>query len=583
MKSLILILLGLFFLAIGCSEKKKSTSIQADSEFQKISDEFISGYLDWRPIYAVSLGFHQYDGKITDLSKKSIEAEIFRLKKYDKLLAEIDSLTLSPQMLYDFCILKYAIKREINKIEDIYAFDKNPLLYANVFDISSYIVFNFAPIDERINSVLNIEKQLPAILAAARLNLKDSLPKPLIQASIQVVKGNADFLKEDVVVAAQDVKNDSLLKRFKAVNEKTIKELKSFAEYLEKEKLPTANNSFALGKEKYKKMLLAEGIQLSPEKILEIGLAEIEKEKAEFDDVAKKIDPYKKSIEVFQDLQKSHPNSNSLIASERRNIELIHQFILDKKIITAPSQENVKTEETPKYARSLGAAMMIMPGAFEKKANEAYFFVTPVDPSWSNKQKEDWLSMFEKYTSTNIAIYEVYPGHYIQALHLQSSAATKIEKIFISESFNEGWAHYTEKMMIEQGFGNDTDPMDAAKFKLIQLNESLLRLCRLCASIKMHCEGMSIDEATKLFMDNWHQGEQPCKSEAMRGITEPVYLFYSLGKWQLLKLRNDYEKQEGTNFSLRKFHDEILDYGEPPFILLREKLLRNKDSWDQIL
>jgi uncharacterized protein (DUF885 family) len=191
--------------------------------------------------------------------------------------------------------------------------------------------------------------------------------------------------------------------------------------------------------------------------------------------------------------------------------------------------------------------------------------------------------MFNYYSTDIITIHEAYPGHYVQFLHLNVSPATKIEKVFMGYAFTEGWAHYTEQMMIEEGFGNAGDPIRAAKYRLAQSGEALARICRFCVSIKMHCEGISVDEATKFYMDNWYQGEQPSRLEAIRATYDPRYLFYTLGKLQILKLREDYKKQEGTNFSLQKFHDLILDNGMPPIQLLRERLLTDKNIWGEIL
>ena len=272
-----------------------------------------------------------------------------------------------------------------------------------------------------------------------------------------------------------------------------------------------------------------------------------------------------------------------MLSDIKKKAEDIRQFLIDKKIVTISSEARVKVKETLKFARSTSTASMDSPGPFEKKATEAYYYITPVDPTWTAKQKEDWLSMFDSYTNDFLTIHEVYPGHYTQFTHLNASSATKIEKIFGSYAFIEGWAHYTEKMMIDEGYGITGDPIKSAKYRLAQSGEALLRLCRLCVSIKMHCEGMSVDDATKFFMDNWYQGEKPSRQEAIRGTFDPGYLYYTLGKLQILKLREDYKKQEGDNFSLKQFHDLILDNGMPPIPILREKLLKDRNTWTKIL
>jgi uncharacterized protein (DUF885 family) len=578
MKKLIILFVILTTTLIGCKEATKtSSSAKGDAKFGQISEDFLAGYLAWRPELSVYLGIHESDGKISNFSKESLQKELARLKMYDQMLNELDTASLSPGMYYDFRILQCGIKNEIFNFEEMESYTKNPMTYAGALDVTIYIKRNFAPLKDRLKSIIAIEREAPVIFAAARSNLVDSLAKPYVETAIQIAKGSADFLNSDLKVALKELGKDSLMAVFETVNSKAISELKAFTEYLEKEKLPKAHNNYALGKEKYRKMLLyGESISMSPEKILEIGLSELEREKDVFNATAKIIDPKKNPVEVYQNLQKEHPTSDNLIADVKKNVEVVRKFLIDKKIVSIPSEARVKVEETPKYARSTSTASMNPPGPFERKATEAYYYITPVDSTWTIKQKEDWLSMFNYYTTDITTIHEAYPGHYIQALHLSASPTTKIEKIFGSYAFIEGWAHYTEKMMIDSGFGNTDDPIRSAKYRLAQSGEALLRLCRLCVSIKTHCEGMSVDDATKFFMDNWYQGEKPSRQEAIRGTFDPEYLYYTLGKLQILKLREDYKKQEGENFSLQKFHDLLLDNGMPPIQILREKLLKDK-------
>jgi len=247
-------------------------------------------------------------------------------------------------------------------------------------------------------------------------------------------------------------------------------------------------------------------------------------------------------------------------------------------------------KETPQYDRATSFASMDTPGPFEKRATEAFYYVTPVEPDWTEEQKEEWLTSFNYYTSDVISIHEAYPGHYVQFLHLNASNATRIEKIFGSYAFIEGWAHYCEQMMIDQGFGGPKKPPGteeelkrAAKYRMAQASEALLRLCRLCAAIKMHTQNMSVDDATKFFQENCYYEEKPAHAEAMRGTFDYGYLSYTLGKLQIMKLRDDYKAQQGDEFSLQKFHDEILKHGMPPIRLLREILLKDRAIWDQVL
>ncbi len=584
MKNFIFIIVAVTAIITGCQENKHPAKATSDDAFKKISEDFINGYLAWRPQAGVALGFHYYDGKMTDFSKASIDKELARLKSFQQQLDTLDTASLSPKMFYDYRILQCGINSEIFSFEDMQSYQKNPMQYAGAIDINIYISRSFSPLADRVRSIINIEKHAPEIFAAAKANLDDSLAKPYVELAIQIANGSADFLSNNVPDALKEVKDDSLMKEFKAANDAAVKEIKSFAVFLQKEKLPKAHYHYALGKEKYARMLKGdELIDMTPEKILEIGLEQLKKEQGSFNAAAKIINPNKKPVDVYHDLQKEHPVADSLIPEARKNLESIRQYLIDKKIVTVPSEVRAKIKETPQYARSTSTASMDTPGPFESKAREAYYYITPVDPKWTAKQKEDWLRQFDYYTTDNVSIHEVYPGHYTQFLHPGASDATKVEKIFSSYAFVEGWARYTEQMMIDEGYGNNGDAVKAAKHRLAQSGDALLRLCRLCVSVKTHCEGISVDEATKFFMDNWYQGDKPSRQEALRGTFDPGYCFYTLGKLQILKLRADYQKQEGSNYSLQKFHDVMLDNGMPQIRLLREVLLKDKTKWNEIL
>ncbi|MDB5090805.1 MAG: hypothetical protein JWR09_4799 [Mucilaginibacter sp.] len=571
---------------LSCEQKTQSVTspVSGDAAFQKLADDYLTGYLAWRPAAGVALGYHQYDGKVTDLRKESLGKELGRLKDFDQHLAATDTASLSTQAFYDFRILRSAIKNEIFTFEDMGTYDKNPMTYANAIDVSIYVKRDFAPIEDRVKSIIAIEKNAANVFTAAKGNLKDSLAKPYVQTAIEIARGSTDFLGGDLKIALKDVKNDSLMKVFNATNKTAIAAINGFVAWLQKEKLPRATNKYAIGEASYKKMLLySEGITLSPEKILAIGLSELKKEQLVFNAAAKTINPNKKPIDVYHDLQKEHPTAENLIPEVRKNVEAIRKFLTDKNIVTMPSKVNLKVEETPQFGRATSTASNDDPGPFETKATEAFYYITPVDSKWTAKQKEDWLRQFDYYTTDNITIHEAYPGHYTQFLHLNASSATKIEKVFNSYAYVEGWAHYCEKMMADEGYGHNGDTVRAAKFRLTQSGDALLRLCRLCVSIKTHCQGMNIDDATKFFMNNWYQGDKPSRQEALRGTFDPGYLFYTIGKLEILKLRADYEKQEGTNFSLKKFHDEVLDHGMPQIRLLREVMLKDKSTWGDVM
>lgn len=583
----------LVVLAAGCVARVSSSNSPAseDHDFKAFSEEFLADYLAWRPQTGTALGFHEYDGKLTDFSRASLEAELKRLENFERRLATLRTNALSQQAFYDYRILQIAIESEIFRFKDVEGFKTNPMTYAGVFDVNIYIKRNFAPLEQRVKSIISILNQAPGVMSAARVNLAESLPKPFIETAIEVANGSVAFLSKDLVDALKDLKDAPLKSAFEAAKNRAVAELKNYVGWLEREKMPKANQRYALGREKYQKMLnVEELIPLSPERVLEFGLRKLKREQMVFEETARKIDPTRKPIEVFRAIQKDHPTEESLIPDTRKNLEAIRQFLIDHKIITVPSEIRARVEETPQFARATSFASMDTPGPFEKKATEAFYYVTPVEKEWTPKQKDEWLTAFNYYTTDVVSIHEAYPGHYTQYLCMNASRATKLEKIFHSYAFEEGWAHYAEQMLVDEGFGgtaapnqNLSAPIRAAKYRLAQSDEALLRLCRLCVSIMTHCEGMSLEDATKFFEENCYYEHKPAYQEALRGTFDPEYLYYTVGKLEILKLRRDYGRQEGAAYSLQRFHDELLRHGMPPIRLLREVMLKNRATWDEIL
>jgi uncharacterized protein (DUF885 family) len=561
----------------------------SDADFDKLADEFISGYLTARPLHGTQLGLHQYDGKISDYTRLAIDAEVARLKRFDDKLQKFDASKLSPRASIDRRILQAAIKKELFEIQDMASYDRNPMVYARALEVDLYVKRDFKPLDERIRDIIAIENQAQNIMTSAKTNLRDVLPKPYVELAIQIANGAADFLEKNFVEAIGQISDQQLRAAFQESNKKAADALKDYANWLSKERLPKATADFALGEEKYRRMLATtELVDLPPAKILEIGLQQLKNEQAAFAEAAKQIDPKKTPAEVFKQIQNEHPTAENLIPDMAKDLDAIRQYVVDHHIVTVPSEVRAQVKETPQYRRATSFASMDTPGAFETRATEAYYYVTPVENNWTQKQKDEWLTSFNYFTADVISIHEAYPGHYVQFLHLNSSPATKTEKIFGSYAFIEGWAHYCEKMMLDEGFGRAANPtpeqkMRATKYRMAQADEALLRVCRLCVSIKMHTQGMSVEDGAKFFRDNCYYEDKPAHSEAMRGTFDPGYLNYTLGKLQILKLRADYKAQEGANFSLEKFHDEMLNHGMPPIRVLREIMLKNKSKWDEVL
>jgi len=354
-----------------------------DQEYEAVAEEFIKGYFAARPLLATSMGLHEFDGKISDYSRLALDAELSRLKRFEDRLQKFELSKLSQRQSIDLRILQAAIREEVFQREAMSIYERNPMVYARAADVNIYIKRNFAPLEDRVHSIVAIESQVPNILIAARTNLDPVLPKPYVELAIQISKGSADFLRKNLVEAVADIKDERIRSDFLEANRKAAQALTDYAAWLERDKLPKATADFALGEEKFARMLKeTELVDLPPETILEIGLDQLRKEQKAFVDAARRIDPNKTPKEIFKQIQNEHPTPESLLADVNKDLESIRKFVVTRKLVTIPSEVRARLKETPQYRRATSFASMDTPGAFEKRAAEAYYYVTPPENEW---------------------------------------------------------------------------------------------------------------------------------------------------------------------------------------------------------
>jgi hypothetical protein len=304
-------------------------------------------------------------------------------------------------------------------------------------------------------------------------------------------------------------------------------------------------------------------------------MADLRKNQAEFARVAKELDPGKTPKQVLAELGADHPPPAELLASFRNTFDGLTQFIRAKNIITLPSDVRPILRETPPFMRATTFASMDTPGPFEAKAQEAYFNVTLPEASWPKERVAGFMAQFSYPVIKAIAVHEAYPGHYIQFLWMHR-VDDRIRKMLGAASNAEGWAHYCEQMMLDEGYGAAAPGQDArasAKLRLGQLQDALLRDARYVVGLRMHTQGMSIDDAIRFFVDEGYQSQQVGETETKRGTADPTYLYYTLGKLQIMKLRADLKAKQGSAFSLEAFHDRFMQQGFPPIRIVRRTLL----------
>src|SRR5882724_1110284 len=359
------IFLRLFVIALFLPWASSFAAQAADADYEAVAEEYIKGYFAARPLQGTALGLHEYDGKITDYSRLALDAELSRLRRFDDRLNKFDPTKLSQRQSIDLRILQAAVKKELFQMQDISVFERNPMVYARAADVNIYVQRNFAPLEDRVRSLVAIESQVPNILIAARTNLKEVLPKPYVELAIQIARGSSDFLKKNLVAAISGLKDEQIRTAFQDTNRRAANALADYAAWLEREKLPKSSQDFALGEEKFERLLAqTELVDLPPAKILEIGMSQLKAEQEAFADAAKKIDPTKSAIDVFKQIQNEHPTPENLIPDVAKDLEKIRKYVSSHNLVTIPSDVRAQVKETPQYRRATSFASMDTPGPF---------------------------------------------------------------------------------------------------------------------------------------------------------------------------------------------------------------------------
>ncbi|MGH9510263.1 MAG: DUF885 family protein, partial [Terriglobales bacterium] len=414
-------------------------------------------------------------------------------------------------------------------------------------------------------------RQIPAVLDAGRANLENP-PRIYTEVALEQLPGIIAFFRSDVPKAFVEVKDEALLAEFRAANQRLIDALGAYQKFLEDEVLPRSNGDFRIGAGNFHRKLLYEEMISAPlDELRQIGLEDLRRNQQRFLETAAKIDPSRPARDVHADLEKDHPAAGELLQSFRDVLDGLRQFLVDKRIVSVPSPRPPQVEETPPFARALTFASMDTPGAFETTATESFFNVTLPEPGDSPQEAEELLSGFNRGSIISTAVHEVYPGHYLQYLWAVKAPSKFRKLLWTSSGFGsnaEGWAHYTEQMMLDEGYGSGD-----LKLRLGQIQDALLRNARFLVGLEMHTGAMTYEQGIDFFMKEAYMARANAERETKRGTADPTYLIYTLGKLEILKLREDYKKMRGDQFTLQEFHDRFLQQGHVPLKVIRQEML----------
>ena len=543
-------------------------SSEANVAIEALSERLIAEHWNFYPTTGSRIGRHEYDGKLPDLSPSHISRRIQELRSGLTQLRDLETSNPGTEEQLSREMLDLFLQRELFTFEEMRPLENNPMRQSGFLNMGGYVRRDYAPLEDRLRSATTALGQVPDFLHTLDAALRDDLSRHVVDMSVESYSGMAHFYRTDLAAFADAVHDSQISSGFLAAIDTAAASLDAFAAKL-KDRSRGGENDFAIGSRLYSRMLATgEALDLPLERITAVGQANLEENLQQLRELADSIAPGKSVQEIVDLISRNHPDAEGLIPDTRELLEDIRQSLLDFDVISLLSEDRCQVVETPAYMRYAFAAMDSA-GALETKATESFYYVTPVEEHWTDLQAEEWLSKFDYNTLRIISIHEVYPGHFVHGLHNRYGRTLPlINRAATSYAFSEGWAHYTEQMMVETDYGREKPEL-----QLTQLLEALVRNCRYMCSIAMHTGSMTVDEATKFFMDNAFMAEYPSRREALRGTFDPGYLNYTLGKLMILKLRADYREELGGDYSQKAFHDRLLSFGAPPLPLLRKAML----------
>ncbi len=557
----------------------RAAATDKEAAWDRLADEYFDQvYFKFGPSNGTSTGFHQYDVLLEDYSRAGIDANVAALHAFDKRVAALDAQGLDETRVADRELVLTNIQGSLLTLETVRPWEKNPDFYSSGISNSVYVIMirKFAPVDERLRSVVAREEKMPATFAAAHANLQNP-PKIYTEIALEQLPDIISFFQNDVPAAFAGASDPTVKAAFAKSNGAVIEGLRTYADWLKSDVLPRSNGDFRIGAETFSKKLLYDEMVDTPlDRLLEIGWADLHKNQAEFKRVAAELEPNKSTSDVLAELMADHPAAGHLLQSFRDTFDGLIAFIRAKHIITIPSDVRPILQETPPFMRATTFASMDTPGPFENVAKEAYFNVTLPGAHDTAEEIAGRMTAFNVGTIVSTATHEAYPGHYVQFLWVHE-APTKTRMLLGASSNAEGWAHYCEQMMLDEGFGQPgTGAKDAREAKLIrlgQLEDALLRNARFIVGIEMHRGKMSFEQAVEFFVKEGYQSKETGLVETKRGTGDPTYLYYTLGKLEILKLREDVQKKQGATFSLEQFHNNFMRQGFPPIKIVRRAML----------
>lgn len=537
------------------------------SEFESFIDEFIETAFELDPTFGIYMGRHEYDGQLPDWSKAGISKRVRKLKEAHVKARGFADEYLDDAQRFDKQYILAVIDEQLFALDEARLPFTNPSFYTWAMGPDVYLSREYAPLADRMKAYISYAGKIPEAVEQIMENMETPMPKTFAELGMRSAHGMVTYFRNDVPGIFSSVKDASLNAAFAIANESAAAAMQTLGDWY-KDQIESATNNYALGEELYKKMLwMNERVDTPLDELEKIAYADLERNTENLKQACEEFAPGKSVMDCVAEAQEDKPEGGA-VEGARAQLAGLKQFLVEKDLVTIPGTEEALVDEAPPHNR-WNFAYIEIPGPYEENLPSVYY-IAPPDPSWSEEDQRNFIPGKTDLMFTSV--HEVWPGHFLHFLHA-NRVKRMMGRIFQGYAYTEGWAHYSEELMIEAGLGNG-DPA----YRIGQILNATLRNVRFISSLKLHTQGLSVSESEKMFMELGFQDAGNAKQQGARGTFDPGYLNYNIGKLMIQKMRSDWCADKGGEKAWKEFHDTYLSYGGPPIPLVRKHMLGDKDD-----
>ncbi len=561
------------------SSSTSATAATTSSGFAPFVDRYLDGFALRHPSIAAGNGLHDHDDLLDDFSAQAITSEIATLKASAAELAAFSDSSLTPDERVDKRILAGVIDGWLLEQETLANWKRNPMTYASALSDGVHNLMTMendvAPV--RMRRIIGKLAGVPAFLQAARTNIVNP-PKIFAERGLGMMRGASSMLTTDLPIAFAAQKGTPLMDSLLNAAAIATQQIDAYTSDFEKSVLPTANGEWKVGGDAVARRYRSEElIDVPLTDLAALGERELTSAQERFRAAARRLAPNADPQATWLAIRRNHPKRGEVVAAAQAVVDSLTRFVATKDLAVVPSGERVVVK--PAQPFSLGFASMHASPPLEKTPVQSYFYITDADSLDAPEQQEAWLERFNFASLAITSAHEAMPGHWLHSVHMRDTPG-KIRRIWIGlnpfpqpSSGQDGWAHYSEQLVVEQGFMGG-DP----RYELAQLSDALTRICRLLSGIRLHTGEWTLAQAQACFEREAYVAAPAAKREAERGTYDPTYGGYFLGKRGMLTLRRDVQAAQGAAFSLRDFHERVMENGIAPVWAHRQLLLPGDTS-----